>query len=217
MIFCCGHQLFDIHNGVEEMKRPNKTEKKLLYRCLSGDNSAWEVFVDTYQHLLSGAIIHTLKRHGIEPGKPLVEDLFVRVFDTIMDKDCQKFRRFRWKCNLASWLYVIAIRLTVDYLVNQHSQVSVHPKKPGPQRLSTQQINGPQQPDEADIKPEEWQIYKELKTALTPREQLFLKWFYEQKLPAAEIVGMLGISVDEGHRLKDRVREKLKRRIKQLI
>ena len=199
------------------MRRSHKTEKKLLRRCLFGDNAAWEVFVDTYQPLIFSAIENVLVRQGVEPAGPLVENLFNRLFDSLMENDCQKLRQFRWKCELSKWLYLMATRLTLIHVRQEPSLESNYRDEFGSKPLSSNELHGQLPTDESDLRQEEWQCYKELKSILSAREQLFLKWFYELKLPLAEVADLLGVSINSGFELKQQVREKMKRCIKRLL
>ena len=125
-------------------------------------------------------------------------------------------RKFRWKCSLSSCLVLIATRLTIDTITNRTSQeiFNGEPIMTGP---AAKQNDGRLQTEETILRHEEWQVLKEMDTALTTREKLFLKWFYELELPADEAADLLGISADNVIQLRSQVRKKMKGCIKQLI
>ena len=173
--------------------------------------------MDTYQQTVFRAIEKAMVYQGVEPDGPLIEHLFQNVFNVLMENDCQKLRQFRWKCELSNWLHLLGIRLTIDHVRRQPPIESSRRDETKSKAMPSNQTPRPLPSDEVDLRQEEWLCYKELRSILTAREQVFLKWFYELDLPLEEVSVLLGISINDGIKLKQQVREKMKRCIKRLI
>ena len=96
-------------------------EKTLLAGCLNGEKRAWDAFVLQCSALVYHTIRKTFSLYHTEPRTDLVEDLFQDVFLTVLKDDFKKLRQFRGDrgCSLASWLRIVAVRLTIDFLRKQ--------------------------------------------------------------------------------------------------
>lgn len=93
-------------------------EKTLIAGCLKGEKGAWDDFVLQYSALVYHAIKSTCRSFHAVSDSSLAEDLYQEFFVSILRDDFKKLRQFRGDhdCSLASWLRVIATRLTVDFL-----------------------------------------------------------------------------------------------------
>lgn len=94
-------------------------EKALLTGCLRDEKSAWDAFVLQYSALVYHTIRKTFSLYHSEPRADLVEDLFQEFFLLLTQDGFKKLRQFRGDrgCSLASWLRVVAARLTIDFLI----------------------------------------------------------------------------------------------------
>jgi DNA-directed RNA polymerase specialized sigma24 family protein len=98
-------------------------EKTLIAGCVKGDKAVWDAFVLQYSKLAYSTIRSTLTLHHALPQDDIVEDLHQNFFLSICENDFRKLRQFKGDrgCSLASWLRVIASRLTVEFLRKQES------------------------------------------------------------------------------------------------
>ena len=96
-------------------------EKTLLAGCLRGDKAAWDAFVQQYSALVYHTIRKTLTLHHADQRDDVMEDMAQEFFVSLLRDRCKKLRQFRGDrgCTVASWLRVIASRLTIDYLRQQ--------------------------------------------------------------------------------------------------
>jgi RNA polymerase sigma-70 factor, ECF subfamily len=102
------------------------SDTKLIKACLAQDKVAWDMFVEKYSRLICHAIVITLKKHLTAPENQVVDDLFHTVFLSLIENNYKKLRQFKWKSKLSSWLHIIAVRTTIDYLRKQSKHLSLN-------------------------------------------------------------------------------------------
>ena len=101
------------------MKFKFSDDNSLLERCLAQDKKAWDVFVDRYNRLIYNAIVQTLNKYSFAIENQIVDDLFQTVFLSLIEYNYKKLRQFQGKCKLSSWLHIIAVRITINFLRKQ--------------------------------------------------------------------------------------------------
>ncbi|MBI2363446.1 MAG: sigma-70 family RNA polymerase sigma factor [Deltaproteobacteria bacterium] len=182
-------------------------EKALLAGCVNGDKAAWDAFVVQYSALVYHTIRKTLTLHHASPQDDIVEDLHQNFFLSICENDFRKLRQFKGDrgCSLASWLRMIASRVTVDFLrLKQPPTVEV------PVALASDQ---PDPPNTLVDREEERQIAKAL-DGLSPRDRLFVDLHFYRGLPPEEVATILNVSVAAVYTLKSRLMDKLREVLK---
>ena len=180
-------------------------DKKLLAGCVKGHKNAWDAFLERYSGLIFHAISKTLEKYSFIRKEQVLDDLFQRVFLSLMESDCKKFRQFRWKCKLSTWLYTVTVRMTIDYAkkeglapsVKDDAWASIPDGLPLPDKmLEMKEMN---------------MVFEKIKQKLNSREQLFLRLLYDQELPVAQIAGIMNITENNVYQLKNRVTLKMKK------
>lgn len=192
-------------------------ESKLLKGCLSQDKKSWDIFVKRYNRLISHAIVQTLNRYASTPENHIVDDLFHTVFLSLIEDSCKKLRQFRWKCKLSSWLHIIAVRVTIDYLRKQLEHPSLNGETTEEKSLKETMTNGNPLPGELIELKEEKRIFEQIKNALTSRERLFVELYYSRELSPTEIAKILNTTENNIYQLKSTVREKMKKMVEKLL
>jgi RNA polymerase sigma-70 factor, ECF subfamily len=180
-------------------------DKKLLSGCVKGDQNAWNAFLERYSGLIFHAISGTLEKYSFVAKNQVLDDLFQRVFLSLLEARCKKFRQFRWKCKLSTWLYTVTVRMTIDYA---RKEGLAPPVKNDVWDSIPNQLP---LPDTIVEMKEESVVFEKIKEKLSPREQFFLKLCYDQELPVAEIAGILHITENNVYQLKNRVTLKMKK------
>src|SRR5258706_7143655 len=96
-------------------------EQTLIRGCVGGDKVSWDSFVQQYSALVYHTINKTLTLYHSDCRDHQVEDLYQDFFISILQNNCRKLTQFRGDrgCSLASWLRVVASRLTIDFLRKQ--------------------------------------------------------------------------------------------------
>ncbi len=170
------------------------------------------MFVDRFSKLIYYAINKTLRLHNQNLVQEDIDDVFSSLFISFMDKDYKKLRQFegRQGCSLSSWIRLITIRHTIDFLRTQKHHVSMNDDSDGGQplveRLSDKGTSFDEQLDQADTA----RALKEAIEELPSSDRLFMELFYEKELPPEEIADIMNVSVNTVYSKKNRVREKLK-------
>ncbi|MDD5255912.1 MAG: sigma-70 family RNA polymerase sigma factor [Candidatus Omnitrophica bacterium] len=102
---------------------------EFVQRCIKGDKLAWNEFIDRYSRLVYNYIYSVLKVQGLNPASFVThtEDIFQEIFCALLKDNCRKLRAYKGKngCSLASWLRIVSINATIDYLRRQKPAVSL--------------------------------------------------------------------------------------------
>jgi RNA polymerase sigma factor (sigma-70 family) len=178
-------------------------EKTLIAGCVRSEKAAWDSFVLQYSNLVYHTIKKTLSLHQIEPHTDLVEDLYQEFFFSLLRNECKKLRQFRGAhgCSLASWLRVLAARLTIDFLRKQA------PTSDGVASAMSQY--GPD-PVEPIINEEQQRLLDRAIQSLSPRDRILLDLFYRQALPSNTVAALLKTSVNAVYAQKSRALQKIR-------
>jgi RNA polymerase sigma factor (sigma-70 family) len=178
-------------------------EKALLAGCVHGDKAAWDGFVRQYSALVYHTINKTLALHHRESRDETVEDLYQEFFIAILQNNCRKLSQFRGDggCTLASFLRVVASRLTIDHLRQQP-----RPTVDVPDTLSSDE------PTAADrlIARETEEALAAVLATLSGRERLLIKLHYQRGLPAEKVALLLKTSPGALYTQKSRLLDKLR-------
>jgi RNA polymerase sigma factor (sigma-70 family) len=177
-------------------------EKALLAGCVRGEKAAWDALVLQYSKLAYSTIRSTLTLHHALPQDDIVEDLHQNFFLSLCENDFRKLRQFRGDrgCSLASWLRVIAARLTIDFLRKQDSS-SVEASD------EYEDIHYPNETSAVELK--EQSLLRAIK-ALSTRDQLFVTLCFRRALPPQDIAAILKLSVNAVYTQKSRILGKLR-------
>ncbi len=183
-------------------------ERTLLKGCFNGDKAAWDAFVAQYSSLVYHAIKKTFSLYHSMPSQDQAEDLFQEFFLRIVQDDFRKLRQFRGDrgCSLASWLRVVAARLTIDFLRKQKTTVNATD-------TDTIKSNQPDPPGSL-IDDEEERLLSQAVQALPPRDRLFVDLHFRQALPPEEVGAILKVSVNAVYTQKSRILDKLRETLK---
>ena len=178
-------------------------EKTILAGCLRGDKAAWDGFVQQYSALVYHTINKTLTLYHRESRDEIVEDLYQELFVALLKDGCKKLGQFRGDrgCSLASWLRVIAARVTIDFLRRQPA--------PTVEIVDTFKADQPDAPDALSAREDERALAGVLAT-LSPRERLFIELHYRRGLAAEKVAAALKISPGAVYTQKSRILDKLR-------
>jgi RNA polymerase sigma-70 factor, ECF subfamily len=94
-------------------------DRDLLKRCLSKAPGSWNDFVDRFLSLIYHVIGYTAHLRSVRVSPEDKEDIAAEVLLKIVDKDFQVLREFRGQASLATYLTVIARRITVRELARR--------------------------------------------------------------------------------------------------
>jgi len=182
-------------------------EKSLLAGCLRGDKASWDAFVQQYSALVYHTIRKTLVSYHAEPSSELIDDLFQDFFVAIVRDDFKKLRQFRGEhgCTLASWVRLVAVRLTIDFLRKQdpgYAQVTENIRSDFPDLAE----NLASREQQASL--------LEAIRSLSPRDRLILQLSFHENLPPQDIAGILKMTVNAVYTQKSRILDRLRNSLK---
>jgi RNA polymerase sigma-70 factor (ECF subfamily) len=182
-------------------------EKTLLAGCIRSDKASWDAFVQQYSNLVYHTIRKTFVTYHAEPNPEEVDDLFQEFFLAIVRDDFKKLRDFRGErgCTLASWLRLVTVRLTIDFLRRD---------KLLPNDV-VMEFDSPTQPPDSLLAKEEERWLSCAIEQLSPRERLLVNLCFRQEVSAEDIANILKISVNAVYTQKSRLLGKLREFLKQ--
>jgi len=192
-------------------------EKGLLEKCLARDKRAWDIFVEEYSSLISQAIIRTLNRYSAKSDPQTAEDLFQTVFLSLISANFKKLRQFRYKCKLSTWLYTVAVRVTIDHLRKRTEHLSLNGQHDEEKPLKETLANGNPGPSEVLERKEEKEIFKQIKETLTARERLFVELFYNRELNPDKIARIMNTNINNVYQMKSLVRKKMQKIVNRFL
>jgi len=180
-----------------------KQEKSLITGCVNGDKVAWDTFVQQYSNLVYHTIRKTLTLHHTESRDEVIEDLYQELFVSILQNNCRKLSQFRGDggCTLASWLRIVAARLTIDFLRKQRA--------PEVEVTETIVSDQPGAPD-LMLDREQADFLSRAIDSLSSRARMIIELCYHQALQPQEIASILKISVGALYTQKSRILNKLR-------
>ena len=181
-------------------------EKTLIASCVKGDKTTWDAFVLQYSALIYQTIRKTFALYHARLNDTVVEDLFQEFFVAVLRDDFKKLRDFRGErgCTLASWLRLVTVRLTIDFLRRDKS----------PPSDLVMEFDSPTEPPDSLLAKEEERRLSCAIEQLSPRERLFVELCFRQGASAEDIAGILKISVNAVYTQKSRLLAKLRECLK---
>lgn len=180
-------------------------EDELLRRCIEGDQPTWNIFVERYSKLIYHTIYKTLRVNNKPTSPDDVNDLFQEIFASFCAHNCKKLRMFdpQKGASLASWIRIIALRMTIDHLRKSKELISLENM---PTELS-------QEGTQSEMMERESQSYlRDLLEELPAKDKLLIELSYMRELPPEEVAQILHISVGAFYTRKNRIIEKLKKK-----
>jgi RNA polymerase sigma-70 factor (ECF subfamily) len=190
----------------------NLSEKELLKACINNGPGASGLFVEKYSRLIYSCIHETLRMNCSDFLREDIEDIHNSIFVSLFKDDCKKLRQFRGdnNCTVASWLRIIAINSTRNFIVRNRTFISLEnaseqglahiDKMPNPESSVLNRL----------IDSEEIRLFKQLLDELKPDDRLILKYYYKSDISPDEIAKIMNITVNTVYSKISRTKKKLK-------
>jgi RNA polymerase sigma-70 factor, ECF subfamily len=102
-------------------------DKALLQRCLNHETGSWNDFVDRFLGLIYHVIHYTAHLRSVSLGPEDVEDVAAEVMTQVVANDYAVLRQFRGQSSLATYLTVIARRISTHELAKRKAQPAPAP------------------------------------------------------------------------------------------
>jgi RNA polymerase sigma-70 factor, ECF subfamily len=175
-------------------------DRDLLKRCLAKQPGAWNDFVDRFLGLIYHVVQHTAHLRSA-PLKPEdTEDLAAEVLLQIVSNDYEVLKRFRGGSSLATYLTVIARRISVHELARRAAAREVQPPAPEPEAEEEPRGGGLERHEEVE----------RLLSRLPSREREVVRLHYIEGRTYEEIATELDIPVNSIGPILSRARKKLR-------
>jgi RNA polymerase sigma factor (sigma-70 family) len=134
--------------------------------------------------------------------------IFVRLFEN----RCKRLKQYKGKngCSLASWIRIISVRTVIDSL-RKESVDALNARKPAAPLEVIDYIESEEpEPWVAIDKEDQWQLVQDGMKDLLPRDRLFLKLHFLERLSIGEVANIMGLSESNAHSIKHRALKRLK-------
>jgi len=185
-----------------------KIDRNLLKRCLADAPGGWKDFVDRFIGLFVHVINHTAHARSVRLSQHDVDDLCAEIFLAILTDDKAILRRFRGKSSLATYLTVIARRVSVAEIARRRKaealgHVSAHSGGSG---------NGAGREAGESRRVEDREEIEKLLEGLSGTDADVVRQFHLHGKSYQEISSKLGISENSIGPTLSRARAKLRRK-----
>lgn len=189
-------------------------DAELIRACLAGAPGAFERLIEQNRRVVYHAIRGALERAGARDDAELCDEAFARTFATLAQADMKVLRSFQGRSRLATFLVVIARRVALRALAD------LRPRRPDAPAPVTTGAGGA--PEPADTAPdpaaraereEVRALVRESIDALSYRDGLAIRLFYDDDLSHREIGAILGVPVTHVGQILARAREKIRAKL----
>lgn len=160
---------------------------------------AWINFVDRFLGLMIHVVNHTSRTRGLPLDDDTRDDLVAEIFAAIVADKYAVLRRFQKNCSLATYLSVIARRITVRRLMTRSLAT-----------LSDELLDQQGQPDRELAQFEDAEEVERLLTRLSPDEAKIVRMYHLDGLSYQEISRQIGIQESSIGPVLSRARNKMR-------
>lgn len=196
------------------LSAPADPTHELLQGCIRGDAGARRRLVDEYSGIVSYGVSVIFQQFGRPSRKEEIEDMSQEVFLALFDQDARKLRQYQGRngCSLASWIRVVANRLTIDRLRKEGRTISLDdPGNAEATKIRETRPDGTPGPEPQVEEAMRAARVREMIEDLPSKDRLFVQLFYFQGLPIEEVAQNLSITTNAAYVRKMRLHEKLRR------
>ena len=187
---------------------PTEIDRSLLRRCLGQEPGAWKDFVDRYFGLFFHVIQHTAQCRSVTLSKEDLDDLCAEVLLAILADDFGVLRRYKGQSSLASYLTVVARRVTVREITKRRAAEAMgHVRSQVPvERL-------PASPAGHHARIENEDLVERMIVGLPAAEADILRRFHLEGKSYREISELLGVPENTIGPTLSRARDKLRQEL----
>jgi RNA polymerase sigma-70 factor (ECF subfamily) len=190
----------------EQASQKERDEALLIEGMLKDDASAWRAFNERYARLLYGCITRITSRFASIVGQDDVREIYAMLCVQLLANDKHKLRSFEPARGnrLATWLGMLAIHTTYDYL----RSVKREPQRAALAEADTVSHPAPD-PCEHAVWRERAEIVAEVLATFSDKDREFVSLYYGEGLAPEKIADRLGISIKTVYSKKHKIRSRL--------
>lgn len=185
---------------------------EFVQRCVQGDRQSWEEFVEKYSRLIYN-YIHSISETKSSPlTQENINDIFQEIFLSLVADNFKKLRSFKAKngCSLASWLRVIAINSTIDYIRTAKTAVSIDEEVENAPSLKDVLADESVSASESLVMKEKLRSLKDCIEKLEVQDKYFLELYINMGFSLEEIKDSLRVSRGSVDMRKSRIIDRLR-------
>lgn len=189
------------------------TDAALIKGCIENQRRAWNTFVQQYSKYVFFMISKTGARYNARLDAETVSDLHGEIFTAFIEDNYRRLKDFegRNNCSLRSWVRMISIRKTIDFL-----------RKKKRRTLSIEALRSTSGFEPTSDEPDGLEALlgdearrgeptvEHLTASLSVNDRLLLDLFLVQGLKATEVGKLLNISVGAVYTRKNRLIERMR-------
>ncbi len=180
--------------------------------CVKGDKGSWDEFLKTYSRLIYNYIHNVLNSKGFPSNQEHIQDIFQEIFCSLIKDDCKKLRSFKARngCSLATWLRVVTVNFTIDYIRKSRPTISIDEQTD--EDVNLQEILA----DDSEGIKDQLGLKESLKgledciEELDIESKFFLELYINQGLGLEKLKSILGVSRGSIDMRKARIIDKLR-------
>jgi len=157
----------------------------LVVRCQAGDTAAFGELVERHKRAVYGVVSRIIGNR--EDVEDVVQDIFVNAYRAI--------RSFRGHAKFSTWLYSIAVNVTLKRLkkLRRQSTISIDDPAHDPDKLV--KLEPRTSSDEVVIERQKMVAVKRAVDSLPEKQRIVVVMHYFEQLPCEEIARILNCSV----------------------
>lgn len=189
------------------------TDQEFVCRCVRKDRQAWDEFVNKYSRLIYKYISAVLEIKGQNLSfSDNLNDIFQEIFLLLTKDNFKKLKSFKGKngCTLATWLRVVTINFTIDYLRKLKPALSIDTEDEDGLALKDLLADDPPPITQAVDYQEKLKHLKDCIKYLDSDEKYFLELHLNQELTLEELKAHFRVSRGAIDMRKARITEKLR-------
>lgn len=175
-------------------------DRELIDHCLQRRPAAWQAFAERFVGLFVCVIRHTADARSHALNEADIDDIAGEIFTAIVANDFKLLRHFRGKSSLATYLTVVARRITIHELNERRKK-----NKP-PQPLRENQQN----PAREQMLVEKQDLIEHLISQLPVQEAQIVQAFHLDGKSYQEIARQFGIPENSVGPVLSRARDRLR-------
>ena len=176
-------------------------ERDIILQCQQGDKEAFRWVVKTHQRMIFSLALKMLCDE--EEAKDIVQDTFIRVWQSIRNYDPQK--------TFSTWVYTIASRLCIDRL-KKSSRMVVLPEDEITLRRFASDTDSQQ-----SLENREWvSIVRMIAEGLSDKQRLVFTLCQLEGIPSAEVEQITGLDAKQVKSNLYVARQTIRKRLKEL-
>jgi RNA polymerase sigma-70 factor (ECF subfamily) len=190
----------------------------LVKAVLAREPAAWPTFFAKYERLIVACVRRALRRYGASHSDEDIEDLVSQTAFNLVKDDYKKLRTFDpgRGYKLSSWVGLIATNATLDALrrrapTDVWSAASIDDTDPSLPTLTSLDAG----PADQLARKDEVRLVQSAIDELSDTDRLFLEYYYVEELEPEEIARLMSISLNTVYSRKNKIREKLARRVRE--